>query len=130
MASFAVRPLDAGLSFGARVGGLTRQSLQDETLREELRQLFRQCGVIVFEDVEPTAEMQVELSKVFGPLKDHPVASVDRADADKLLGVIEISAHDGACIVEIDGNQIGRASQRRHLLKPRAAPVGQPIASA
>ncbi|MCB2059725.1 MAG: TauD/TfdA family dioxygenase, partial [Novosphingobium sp.] len=68
--------------------------------------LFEDRGVIVFEGVEPSAEMQVEVSKVFGPLKDHPVASVERADADKLLGVIEISAGPQACIVEIDGKPL------------------------
>ena len=37
-------------------------------------------GVIVCKNVEQTAAMQVKLSKVFGPLKEHPVYSVARAD--------------------------------------------------
>ena len=79
-----VRDLDSKLSFGKRVGGVTRELLKNEAAREQLRQLFKQCGVIVFEGVEPSAEMQVEISKVFGPLKDHPVATVERADKEKL----------------------------------------------
>ncbi len=101
-----VRNLDDKLTFGKRVGGVTREVLKDEASREQLRQLFKQCGVIVFEGVEPSAEMQVEISKVFGPLKDHPVATVERADKEKLLGVIAISSGPGTGIVEIDGKQL------------------------
>jgi taurine dioxygenase len=101
-----VRNLDDELTFGRRVGGVTREVLKDEASREQLRQLFKQCGVIVFEGVEPSAEMQVEISKVFGPLKDHPVATVERADKEKLLGVIAIASGPGTGIVEIDGKQL------------------------
>ena len=106
MKSIEVRPLDAELPYGARVSGISYDALADEGVREDLRQVFRKDAVIVFEGVEPTAKMQMEISQVFGPLKEHPVPSVDRADADKLLGVIEISAHDGACVVEIDGQPL------------------------
>jgi taurine dioxygenase len=101
-----VRALDETLPFGARVSGVTSGLLKDEDVRAELNQVFEDRGVIVFEDVEPSAEMQVEVSTVFGPLKDHPVPSVDRADPDKLLGVIEISTGPQACIVEIDGKPL------------------------
>ena len=50
--------------------------------------------------------MQTEISEVFGPLKEHPVASVDRADADNLKGVIAISAGEDMAVVEIDGKQL------------------------
>ena len=106
MASITVQPLDSELSFGARIEGVTHAALADESVRETLRQTLRDRAVIVFAGVEPSAAMQVELSEVFGPLKDHPVPSVDRADADKLLGVIEISVHEGACVVEIDGQPL------------------------
>ena len=45
---------------------------------------------MIFEDVEPTPKMQVALSKVFGPLKDHPSKAVPRAGGDDMLGVIEM----------------------------------------
>jgi taurine dioxygenase len=106
MASINIEPLDENLSFGAKVTGITRDALKNEDVRQQLNQLFEDRGVIVFKDVEPTSEMQVEISTVFGPLKDHPVPTVDRADADKLLGVIEISAGPQACIVEIDGKPL------------------------
>ena len=106
MSSIEVQNLSDDLPFGARVKGITRSTLQDDDVRARLNALFEDRGVIVFEGVEPSAEMQVEISTVFGPLKDHPVASVDRADKDKLLGVIEIKSHPGAAIVEIDGKPL------------------------
>jgi taurine dioxygenase len=101
-----IRALDDALSFGARVTGITGSLLKDADVRARLNQLFEDRGVIVFEGLEPSAELQVEISTVFGPLKDHPVASVERADADKLLGVIEIKSGPQACIVEIDGKPL------------------------
>lgn len=103
-----IRALDDGLPFGARVGGITASSLKDADIRAQLNQLFQDRGVIVFEGVEPSAQMQVEVSTVFGPLKDHPVNTVARADRDDaaLTGVIEIAADEGKCIVEIDGKPL------------------------
>jgi taurine dioxygenase len=106
MASIEIRPLGEGLSFGARVAGVTREKLADPAVREQLNKLFEDRGVIAFEGVEPSAEMQVMVSEVFGPLKDHPVASVERADGEKLLGVIAISSGPHSCIVEIDGKPL------------------------
>ncbi len=106
MSKIEVHALDPQLSFGARVTGVTQEVLKDEATREQLRQLFVKCGVIHFEGVEPTPEMQVAISTVFGPLKDHPVASVERADGEKLLGVIAITNNPGSCIVEIDGQRL------------------------
>ncbi|MCX7863695.1 MAG: TauD/TfdA family dioxygenase [Novosphingobium sp.] len=106
MASIDIQPLDNSLPFGARVSGVTHEVLKDEAVREQLRRLLERCGVIVFKHVEQTPEMQVAISTVFGPLKDHPVPSVERADPEKLLGVIAISNHPGACIVEIDGKRL------------------------
>ncbi len=106
MTKMDVLALDASLPFGARVKGVTSALLKDDEVRAQLNKLFIECGVIVFEGVEPTPEMQVAISTVFGSLKDHPVPSVDRADSDKLLGVIEIKARPDAAIVEIDGKPL------------------------
>lgn len=106
MPAIEVRPLDEKLSFGACVSGVTRDNLKDPAVRAQLNRVFEERGVIHFVDVEPSAEMQVEISLVFGPLKEHPVASVERADSDKLLGVIAISSGPHAGVVEIDGKQL------------------------
>jgi taurine dioxygenase len=65
--------------------------------------------MIIFEDVEPSGEMQVALSNVFGPLKDHPVATVDRVDQKTMPGVIDMRHNqDDAILVEIDGKLLAQ----------------------
>ena len=103
MTSIMVKPLSDGLSFGARVSGVTQESLQDEAVRKQLTDLFQDRGLIVFEDVEPTSQMHVAISNVFGPLKDHPVAAVPRADQETMPGVIDMRCEpNGAGVVEIE----------------------------
>jgi len=106
MPSIEVQPLAECLAFGARVFGVTREALDDAGVRAKLKSLLEDCGVIVCRNVEQTSDMQVNLSGVFGPLKEHPVYSVNRADRDNLPGVIVIASGPGACIVEIDGKPL------------------------
>ena len=90
MTTMTVRPIRDDLSFGARVGGVTHDCLRDAGLRAKLNETFEDCGLLIFEDVEPTPHMQVALSTVFGRLKDHPSKAVARAGGDDMLGVIEM----------------------------------------
>jgi len=106
MASIDVQPLGEGVPFGVRVTGVTSEALEDAAVRAQLKKLLDEHGVIVAKNVEQTAAMQVKLSQVFGPLKEHPVYSVDRADRDNLPGVIVIASGPGSCIVEIDGKPL------------------------
>lgn len=106
MASIDVGPLQQDLPFGARISGLTRQAMQTEEVQQQIRDVFEDRGVIVFEAVEPTAEMQVLISEVIGPLKDHPVKMVRRYDRDNMPGVITIATSPKAGIVEIDGEPL------------------------
>ena len=63
--------------------------------------------MLVFEDVEPTSEMQLAVSTVFGRLKDHPVKVVPRVDQKQMPGVI-ILEHDPLrnSIIELDGKKL------------------------
>lgn len=106
MASIEVQPLGENLAFGAQVTGVTSEVLEDEGVRAKLRSLLDEKGVIVCRNVEQTSAMQVKLSNVFGPLKEHPVYSVARADRDSLPGVIVIASGPASCIVEIDGKPL------------------------
>jgi len=118
VASITVRDLRDDLPFGARIGGVDWETLADEAVRAEINRVFESRGMIVFEDMEPTSKMQVELSKVFGPLKDHPTKATPRdADSEDLAeGVIDMhhvpsedpSNVDG--LVEIDGRRLARFS--------------------
>jgi taurine dioxygenase len=106
MNSIEVLPLQDGLPFGARIRGVTREVLADEAVRRQINAVFEDRGMIVFEDVEPTAGMQVEISNVFGPLKDHPVKTVERLDQDAMPGVITIRNSPDSAICEIDGTTL------------------------
>lgn len=102
-----VRPLQDDLPFGVRIGGLTLQDLADEATRGEVRDLFVKHGMIVFENIEQSDEMQVAVSNIFGPLKEHPVKSLARVDSDRMPGVIELRTRpNSGGIVEVNGKQL------------------------
>jgi alpha-ketoglutarate-dependent taurine dioxygenase len=109
MTTMTVQPVREDLPFGARLGGLTHDDLGDSRLREEIRGLFEEHGLLIFEDVEPTPTMQVAVSTVFGPLKDHPSQAVTRAEGEDLLGVIEMR-HDPSepGSVRVDGELLSQ----------------------
>ncbi len=90
MAGLQIRDLGPEYSWGSRVTGVNLDNVHDEALGQELRDLFVERGVIVFEEMEPSSRLQVELSKIFGPLKDHPTSSVPRADRDLDPGIIDM----------------------------------------
>lgn len=90
MTTITHEPLRDNLGMGARVRGVTQASLQDDAVRAQLNELFELRGLLIFEDVEPSPAMQVAISTVFGPLKDHPSKATPRVGGDDMLGVIEI----------------------------------------
>ncbi len=102
--SISVRPIRDDLAFGARVGGVTRDAVADAGVRADINAMFEEHGLLIFEDVEPSPRMQVALSEVFGPLKDHPSKAVPRAGGDDMLGVIEMRHEPNAPgVVRVDG---------------------------
>ena len=109
MTSVTVRPIRDDLSFGARVGGLTLQDLSDPDVRERLATAFEERGLLIFEDVDPTPQMQVAISTVFGPLKDHPSSATPRVGGDDMVGVIEIrhDPHEGG-VVQVGGRRLSQ----------------------
>jgi len=99
-----VTPLRDAIPFGSCVTGLNEKELQDPAVRQELVRVFEDRGLIVFAGVEPTNRLQLAISKVFGPLKEHPVDAVDRVDPECMPGAIKISSDpSSADLVEIDG---------------------------
>ncbi|MBV1918820.1 MAG: TauD/TfdA family dioxygenase [Sphingomonadaceae bacterium] len=90
MGSLSIRDLGPGHGWGARVSGVGTSNIHDADLRKRLADLLVERGLIIFEDMEPSPTLQVELSKVFGPLKDHPTKSTARADTDLDPGIIAI----------------------------------------
>lgn len=107
MNEIVVMPLSENLTFGSRIRGLTLETAKEPRVRKRILEIFEDRGLIVFEDVEPSNEMQVLLSLAVGPLKEHPVASVSRVDRDAMQGVVEIASPAGSGgVVEIAGRQL------------------------
>jgi alpha-ketoglutarate-dependent taurine dioxygenase len=108
MTAITVRPIRDDLSFGGRVAGVTLDRLRDPEVRTRLSEAFEERGLLVFEDVDPTPEMQVAISTVFGPLKDHPSSATPRVGGD-MLGVIEIrhEPNEGG-VVRLDGQLLSQ----------------------
>ncbi|MCT2397971.1 TauD/TfdA dioxygenase family protein [Novosphingobium mangrovi (ex Huang et al. 2023)] len=103
MGKLDVRPLIEGRDFGVRIRGITLEQTRDPAVRDEVNDLFTRHGMIVFEDVEPSGEMHVALSDIFGPLKDHPSKAVPRVDGDAWPGVIDMATQvneEGAMTVD------------------------------
>jgi taurine dioxygenase len=105
--SITVDEIRPDLGFGARVAGVTRDACIDDATRAELNSLFERYGLLVFTEVEPTPAMQVAISTVFGPLKDHPSQATPRAGGE--LGVIEIRHRpDEGGRVRLDGVELAQ----------------------
>ncbi|HTV95141.1 MAG TPA: TauD/TfdA family dioxygenase [Steroidobacteraceae bacterium] len=107
MTEISVSALRRDLPFGARIRSTTRTALADPEVRRQILDLFEARGIIVFENVEPTTQMHVAISDVFGPLKEHPNPAVARVDKDSLPGVIDMHTKAGESgIVELDGRRM------------------------
>ena len=63
MTELTITPLEDDLSFGARVRGVTIENVFDEGVRAQLRELFVDRGMIVFEDIEHGHRSKRVLSK-------------------------------------------------------------------
>lgn len=106
VAAFQVRPLGERYPFGVRVSDLTLAASQEPAVRAEINDLLVRHGMILFEDVEQSDEMQLSISTMFGPLKEHPVKAVAKVDNDRMPGVIEIRSKPGNGILEVDGKRV------------------------
>ncbi|PEQ14525.1 taurine catabolism dioxygenase TauD [Novosphingobium sp. PC22D] len=91
MSQIEILPLIEGRGFGVRIKGVTRTNSTEPGVRDAVNAAFEKHGMIVFEDVEPSGEMHVALSDIFGPLKDHPSKAVPRVDQDTMPGVIDMT---------------------------------------
>jgi taurine dioxygenase len=109
MTAMEIHPIRDDLSFGARVTGITLDDLAEPAVRDRLNQAFEERGLLVFEGVDPSPAMQVAISTVFGPLKDHPSAATPRAGGDDMVGVIEIrhEPNEGG-VVELEGRRLSQ----------------------
>jgi taurine dioxygenase len=119
------------------VAGVTRENVTSEDVRLQIRATFEQRGLIVFEGVEPSSEMQLALSSIIGPLQDHAFRGVPLVDGKRVPGLVNF---DGRAadpdIIEVGGqprnnwvpwhfdacysNRLNRAGLLRPLVIPEA----------
>lgn len=104
-ARFDIAPLAPDLPFGATVSGLTRDALKDRDVRQALHALWIDKGVILFRGGEESREMQIALSRIFGPLEKH-VFSETHAEGEDELTKIKFYPDDGS-YYDIDGEPRG-----------------------
>lgn len=104
-----IEPIRDDLVFGARVGGVDLEALEDEAVRARLVNAFEDRGLLIFHGVDPTPQLQVAISTVFGPLKDHPSSATPRVGGDGMLGVIEIRHEPGeGGVVSFGGRELSQ----------------------
>ncbi|MCB2073079.1 MAG: TauD/TfdA family dioxygenase [Novosphingobium sp.] len=105
MSTLDIRPLGEEFSFGARIRGVNRDNVTDEAVRRQMRDTFEDRGMIVFEDIEQSEDMQYALSDVFGPPQVYAIKDTSIED-DKRQGVISIGAEEGKGTIEdVDGRR-------------------------
>jgi taurine dioxygenase len=76
---FSTDILRDDLPWGARVNGLRMEDLDDPRLQDDVRALFADEGVILFENSAST-EGCLKLSEMIGPLRVHPAKDVVSKD--------------------------------------------------
>jgi taurine dioxygenase len=111
MPSIKVRDLRDDLPFGAIIEGVDWDAVRDDETRRQINAIFEDRGMILFRGCESSAQFQVALSTVFGPLKDHPTRTVNRNDDGGVEGVIDnyYKPKDGDLgLVEIDGRKLAQ----------------------
>ena len=107
MAQLDTWPLIDGRAFGVRIRGITFEETLAPDIRDQVNALFLTHGMILFEEVEASSRMQVALSEIFGPLKDHPSKAVPRVDQDTMPGLIDMEARtDGIGSITVNGRTV------------------------
>jgi taurine dioxygenase len=103
MTGISVRPLSDDLPFGARIRGVTLANASDADVRAEVNAVFDDRGMIVFEEMDPTNEMQMALSGIFGEPQVYALTDVVESSDRVDTGVVEFEYGE---IFEVDGVQL------------------------
>lgn len=81
---YAVSPISSRRKYGAMVEGLGEDMLQSEMVRQSLRDLWTQHGLLVFRG-NASASFHVALSLVFGKLEHHPAREMCHKDHPEIF---------------------------------------------
>ena len=101
------KPLSDDLPFGARVTGVNIENLRDADTRDRINLIFHDRGMIVFENMEPSNRLQVELSKVFGLLQGHALDVSEVEGDDAVPGMVDFDSRpEDTDIFEVNGKEL------------------------
>src|SRR6218665_3834435 len=96
-----IAPLRDGLGFGSVVTGLTPADLDRDAVRDRLRQLWIEEGLVLFRGSEGTPAFQIALSGLFGPLEGHPIPELRDPEHRELITLVSDQDKEG--LFEVDG---------------------------
>jgi alpha-ketoglutarate-dependent taurine dioxygenase len=97
----------ANHGFGIRVRGISEEILKDDSVRQFLRNLLAENGLIVLEDIEPNHRLQVAVGGIFGTIKNYPADQRGKIGDEEVPGVGEmISTPDKCTVVEVAGERL------------------------
>ncbi len=97
-----VSDLNGDLPFGARIRGVSTHNVDDPDVQRTLRAVFDDRGMIVFEGMEPTTQMQLALSAVFGPPEAHAIREVKEVEG-QAPGLVQFDYLD---VFEVNGQEL------------------------
>lgn len=99
-----VLPAEDGSALGMQIVGLTPADLENAEMRQKLRDLWIEHGVLVFRQVEGVA-FHIALSEVFGTCAIHPLKEVRVEGREELIDI----RHDSerANVHEVGGMELG-----------------------
>jgi taurine dioxygenase len=104
--SIRIENLRDDMPFGSRIFGATAQNLRNEETRQQIRSAFEDRGLLIFETNEPSVALHIAVSRIFGPLKEHPDPAVRARTAVKDgPGIVDLvnGPDSDPTIVELDG---------------------------
>ena len=99
--TFKIESLPGDVPFGALIRGIQQADIEDSAVREQLRSLWIDRGVLVFRETDATAQLQIALSRVFGELEEHPNVEAHVEGARELVH-LRYEPDDGD-LCDVDG---------------------------
>ncbi len=104
---FTSQPLRDALGFGVLVTGLAARDIALPDVRQQLHDLWIDCGLIVFRGLPDDPDTQIALSEVFGRPDVHPLKqTTNQGDIQKLVDIF-FRPERGDIVKLADGQRLG-----------------------
>ena len=98
---FTIGTLQEGLGFGSVVTGLAPDDLDSAEVRDTLRRIWIEDGLVFFRGSAVTPAFQIALSRLFGELEVHPIPELRDAEHKELITLVSDQNKEG--LFEVDG---------------------------